>query len=333
MLTNGGARHALTGPRLGAHRDGELDGTPTAAADGDDAAGTPNDEDGVTFLSTLIVGATASVSVEVSNAGATNVLDAWIDFNRDGDWSDPGEQVFASRALVAGTNALSFPVPAGATLGVTYARFCLSTAGGLAPSGAAADGEVEDYRVDLVAQSVTGVSVQRGAAGRSFVRYVGLTLGQATGLSELIASVDDADATNDRIRLVGRGLDGSASVAVSLAGRLTALDAALEADFGLAGITGNATSTAGDGYYEFWLDLDGDGTFETVRRFHRLLGDSNASGQVDDADAHAVTLALGQAGPDLAADVNGDGYVTAADRTLARRQAGRKLTGGLALDA
>ncbi|HEX8203847.1 MAG TPA: dockerin type I domain-containing protein [Isosphaeraceae bacterium] len=165
------------------------------------------------------------------------------------------------------------------------------------------------------------------------MRSAGLTFGQATGLAELVASVNDADATNDRIRLVFRGLDGSANVGVSLAGRLTALDAALEVDFGAAGITGNATSTAGDGYYEFWLDLDGDGMFDAVRRFHRLLGDGDGSGQVDDADAQAISLALGQAGAGLAADVNGDGYVTAADRTLARRQAGRKLTGGLAIDA
>ncbi|HEX8203848.1 MAG TPA: GEVED domain-containing protein [Isosphaeraceae bacterium] len=54
-------------------------------------------------------------------------------------------------------------VPAGATLGVTYARFRLSTAGGLTPTGAAADGEVEDFRVTLATGSlqVAAVSVRR----------------------------------------------------------------------------------------------------------------------------------------------------------------------------
>ncbi len=40
-------------------------------------------------------------------------------------------------------------------VGPTYARFRLSTAGGLAPSGFAADGEVEDYQVEIRAQTFT----------------------------------------------------------------------------------------------------------------------------------------------------------------------------------
>jgi hypothetical protein len=41
-------------------------------------------------------------------------------------------------------------VPASATLGPTFARFRLSSTGGLSPAGAAADGEVEDYLVTLM---------------------------------------------------------------------------------------------------------------------------------------------------------------------------------------
>ena len=46
-------------------------------------------------------------------------------------------------------NPLSFPVPAGAVVtGQTFARFRLSTTGGLTPEGLAVDGEVEDYALD-----------------------------------------------------------------------------------------------------------------------------------------------------------------------------------------
>ncbi|MGB2823785.1 MAG: lamin tail domain-containing protein, partial [Phycisphaerae bacterium] len=51
-----GARHAVTGPSLGANRDDEADGRPTTAADGDDITGAPDDEDGVAFGSTIMVG-------------------------------------------------------------------------------------------------------------------------------------------------------------------------------------------------------------------------------------------------------------------------------------
>ncbi len=77
-------------------------------------------------------------------------LDGWIDFNQDGDWDDAGEQILVSRDLTAGTNLLSFTIPQGATSGGTLARFRLSSAGGLSPTGAAADGEVEDYIVNLL---------------------------------------------------------------------------------------------------------------------------------------------------------------------------------------
>lgn len=145
-LVNDGARHKLLGSlTLGALVDSEADGQPTAAADGDDVTGS-DDEDGVTFLTPLYRYETAKVKVNASAAGA---LDAWVDFNADMDWNDAGEQVAVSAAVSAGDNLLSFVVPGTASNGLTYARFRLSSAGGLLPTGLADDGEVEDYAVTI----------------------------------------------------------------------------------------------------------------------------------------------------------------------------------------
>ncbi|MBX7233293.1 MAG: hypothetical protein K1X65_02840 [Caldilineales bacterium] len=144
-LAANGARHTAVGPNLGSARDAESDGQPSAAANGDDNDGTPDDEDGVT-IPALKQGQTAALTV---NASAAAKLDAWIDWNRDGDWNDAGEQVAANLAMSAGNNTLNVNVPAGASLGTSYARFRLSTAGGLAVTGAASDGEVEDYQVTI----------------------------------------------------------------------------------------------------------------------------------------------------------------------------------------
>ena len=76
-------------------------------------------------------------------------LDAFIDYNADGDWADAGEQVFTSRTVTNGLNLLTFAVPAGATNRPSVARFRLSSTGGLTPTGLANDGEVEDYRIRL----------------------------------------------------------------------------------------------------------------------------------------------------------------------------------------
>ena len=158
-LANNGARHTATGPTLGTARDTEADGQPTPNANGDDNTGVPDDEDGVT-IPALTQGLTAGLTV---NASATAKLDAWIDWNRDGDWADAGEQVATNLSVNAGNNTLNVPVPPGASLGTTYARFRLSTVGGLAVTGAAADGEVEDYAVTVRA-SGTDLQIVKSAS-------------------------------------------------------------------------------------------------------------------------------------------------------------------------
>jgi hypothetical protein len=146
LLVNDGARHIID-PNvfLGSGIDSEPDGQPTFWADGDDVNGIP-DEDGVSFTSVLFDYCTRDVNVVASCEG---MLDAWFDFNADGDWSDPCEQIFASEPLYPGSNILTFSIPYGAATGETYARFRFSTFGGLDPNGPAQDGEVEDYMVSI----------------------------------------------------------------------------------------------------------------------------------------------------------------------------------------
>uniref|UniRef100_UPI00384B7640 golvesin C-terminal-like domain-containing protein n=1 Tax=Neorhodopirellula lusitana TaxID=445327 RepID=UPI00384B7640 len=142
-LATNGARHIAAGPSLGASRDVEFDGLVSAQADGDDNnAG--DDEDGVTMVP-LTIGATG-VPVTVNVQGVPALLDAWIDFDGSGTW-EPSEQVFTSEPLVVGDNALTISVSLSAIAGNTYARFRLSTAGGLLPMGQSNDGEVEDYAI------------------------------------------------------------------------------------------------------------------------------------------------------------------------------------------
>ena len=140
-----GARHVLgSGLTLGATVDAEVNGQPDAAANGDGG-----DEDGVTF-GALQAGTNSTITVNAVVPG-TAVLNAWIDFNNDGDWADTGEQIFADQAVVNGTNTLTAAIPAGATPGPAFARFRISSCGGHTFTGLARDGEVEDYAVTLVA--------------------------------------------------------------------------------------------------------------------------------------------------------------------------------------
>jgi hypothetical protein len=149
-----GAVHALgSGVFLGATADVDADGQGTAAADGDDTDGN-NDDDGVVFTSAIAPGGLATVEVVAAAAcgSLTCYLNAWMDFNGDGDWDDPDEQIFTDRVVAAGANPdLAFAVPASSVAHTeTYCRFRLSTSTGLSTTGLAPDGEVEDYRVTTV---------------------------------------------------------------------------------------------------------------------------------------------------------------------------------------
>jgi hypothetical protein len=145
-LASDGARHNIVSTvYLGRSVDGEADGQPNATATGDDVVGT-DDEDGVVFVNDLIPGESAAVQVTASTAGALN---AWIDWNADGDWDDADEQIAADRSLASGVNTLTISVPGRAAAGKTFARFRFSTARGLRYNGLAVDGEVEDYQVEI----------------------------------------------------------------------------------------------------------------------------------------------------------------------------------------
>lgn len=178
LLEDDGARHTSLGinnPLLGVRVDLESNGNPNAAALGDDenngfdfvgdpTPNSPDDEDGVRFDTALIPGQAATTTLTVQlPIGILDeaLLDAWIDFNADGDWDDAGEKIFDSVVVVQGENALEYNVPADANVGTTFARFRLSTVGGLTPRGPAPDGEVEDYAVEIGELVTTDINIQR----------------------------------------------------------------------------------------------------------------------------------------------------------------------------
>ena len=162
---NGPTHAILTGLGLGVEStdglipivDGEPDGLPDSAALGDDNDNT-DDENGIVFGAGLAPGKAATVTVTVSTgANAPGMLQGWIDFNRDGDWADAGEQVFVNRALAAGTHVLTINVPSTAIPGTTFARFRYGYENNLSYVGASYAGEVEDYRVDILSDKPVAV--------------------------------------------------------------------------------------------------------------------------------------------------------------------------------
>ncbi len=265
-----GARHRAGGPMLGSVRDLEISGVPSPGADGDDREGVPDDEEGVVF-GTIQVGrldATATVLVTGAPGGAR--LDAWIDFNGDGSWGGTGERIAEGAVVSEGANTIRFDVPSWALPGETYARFRLSTAGVPAVTGAAADGEVEDYRV----------TIEPPAAGSGFFVPQKPLAGELSHPSDVFAADLDGDGDldvlvasewNDRVAWYenqgsGRFTPHTITTSLDLVHSVSAADLDGDGDLDVL-----AVSESQDGV--FWYENQGGAHF----------GDATSLGYVDEA--------------------------------------------------
>ncbi len=174
-LAQNGARHIVGSLFLGNGVDVEFDGMPSEDASGD------SQDDGMISLATSLVSSdVASISSVAVFASAAGKLDGWIDFGGDGNWSS-SDQIFTSVTVNAGMTTLSYSIPAGASAGLTAARFRLSTAGNLATTGASSDGEVEDYVIMLEAAGDTTIDVTIVQPSSMRIEYFGSELVVSAG--------------------------------------------------------------------------------------------------------------------------------------------------------
>lgn len=287
-LTQDGARHSVGSLRLGSAIDIDADGEPTA-----DATGDGTDDDGVFVAGSMVATSAAATksSFTIVSSG-TGKLDAWIDFNQDGDWNDAGEQIFTSLDVVAGANVLSFNIPTGATPDTTAARFRLSSAGGLTPTGAAADGEVEDYIVTIADGDAAGgaaVEINATAPGTLDVLADGNDVVVRSGTIELFRAPGDKlkrldiRGTNGDDTLNLANLDaifaglvagdaGSGHDTLRLTGSGQSLDLTQLADSDLQGL--ETIDITGDGNNSLTLDVNAVLNLSSITDTLRVLHDS-----------------------------------------------------------
>ena len=141
-----GASHTVVpGVFLGAGVDADSGSLESSNATADDNNQT-DDEDGVVLVSTEIL-ANSTIEIDVTATGVGATLDAWIDFNGDGDWNDAGERIATDVGLVSGvTSRLVVNTPADvAAAGTQVAARFRWGAGSVDFFGPSASGEVEDY--------------------------------------------------------------------------------------------------------------------------------------------------------------------------------------------
>ncbi len=253
LLVNDGARHVIVPgismtPFLGFSPDSEADGQPDNNARGDDLNGN-DDENGLQLPrdSVLILGQTEQFRI-VSESN--NVfLNAWIDFNRDGDWTDPGEKIANGMPLVAGFNNLNLPIPMTASVGDTFMRFRLSSEQMLDPTGLAIDGEVEDIRVLLAETDFGDAPNSYGTLRASGGAY------HQVDLAYYLGSVFDIDVEADGAP--GVFADGDDLTGIADENGLTFDPNVVPGDtFIIEAFNGGNAA-----FFSMWLDYNRDGDF------------------------------------------------------------------------
>ncbi len=256
LAVNDGARHfisPLANPILGATVDSEYDGQPTNGAGGDDLA-TSDDEDGVQ-IPLLDPSTTVNITVTYSNpTSGTVYLNAWIDFNGDGVMG-AGEQIATDTAVAPGAGQLVIPVavPATAQPGDVYARFRISSDAGLTMTGAASNGEVEDYLALVPPVDLGDLPDQYGTLKSSDgarhplvsgTRLDGSVDSDPDGMPGVGANGDDTDSDGIDDGDDEDGVQWPAVMAPNSTVPVTV-----------------AVVTTGTAYLNAWIDWNGDGDF------------------------------------------------------------------------
>jgi subtilisin-like proprotein convertase family protein len=109
-------------------------------------------EDFTAIQTDVIQGSTTPVTITLSGGFSSDISYVWIDFNKDGDFVDPGELVFTS-AAGTGPHTGNITIPATAPLGTTRMRVRMhdsSLGGNTTPCGTSTYGQVEDYTVNVI---------------------------------------------------------------------------------------------------------------------------------------------------------------------------------------
>jgi Zn-dependent metalloprotease/chitodextrinase len=159
-----------------------------------------------TAESTTLASGTNTITITPTWSGTeyNEAYGVWIDYNQDGDFIDPGEQVWTNAPSQTTPVSGTFTVPAGATPGATRMRVSMRYNTIPEPCGAFDYGEVEDYTV---------VVDNSGGDTQAPSTPTGLTASNITGTSVTLSWV----AATDNIGVTAYNIYNGTTVATSVA--------------------------------------------------------------------------------------------------------------------
>jgi len=177
--------------------------------------GTAGYQDYTSQITTMRIGTNVSATISVISpyTSTSDQVLIWVDWNKDGDFTDAGENVYASNGSFASPHTTAnFAPPVGATIGTTRIRIRLNdteNGSNITPCGDADWGEVEDYTINVTtlpnppaaptANPATGiVQTSFTANWNSSATATGYRLDVATnvGFTAFVSGYNDKDVSN-----------------------------------------------------------------------------------------------------------------------------------------
>ncbi len=115
-----------------------------------------------TGLSTNLVRGTNNTIVYSAGFSSGSYKERWkiyIDFNGDGDFADAGENIVNTSSSSSGNLSKTFSIPSSAALTTTRMRVMMSRTSISSPCLVFANGEVEDYTINIVSTPIIALKV------------------------------------------------------------------------------------------------------------------------------------------------------------------------------
>ncbi|MES9950937.1 MAG: Ig-like domain-containing protein, partial [Candidatus Thiodiazotropha sp.] len=155
---------------------------------------------------TIERGTSSTLSVTI-NPQFNEYVNAWIDWNQDNDFNDPGEAyTLATNTSSPGPHTLSITAPLDAVTGTTVMRVSLQYAGSPSPGEIMSYGEVEDYSINVTGNTDPVITSNGGGAsanvnvGENSTTVTTVTATDAD-LDTLSYSIDPASVDADKFTI------------------------------------------------------------------------------------------------------------------------------------
>ncbi|MEI6049821.1 MAG: M6 family metalloprotease domain-containing protein [Bacteroidota bacterium] len=146
--------------------------------------GTAGYQDFTSQSTTMQIGVNATATITVVSPYSTDQILIWIDWNKDGDFTDLGENVYSSIGTFSSPHTTTnFASPVGATIGTTRMRIRLHDTDypNVTPCDDASYGEVEDYAIAVTAAACTPPASQATSFTSSAITNTTMTTGWTRG--------------------------------------------------------------------------------------------------------------------------------------------------------